>query len=75
MNEFQEFALFTDFLESFDEPTVEPREATPLADDQRELLSRIARGNSSQEDLDKALQMLCTNSSAMEFFAQQLKAN
>lgn len=75
MNEIQEFALFTEFLDCFEEATIEPREAAPLDLEQQKLLARIASGDSTQEDLDKALQMLCTNSSAMEFFAQQLKAN
>jgi len=75
MNEIQEFALFTEFLECFEEATVEPREAQQLDTEQQTLLARIASGDSTQEDLDKALQMLCSNSTAMEFFAQQLQAN
>ncbi len=75
MNETQEFALFTEFLDCFEEPAVTPRDASPIEDEQRDLLARIASGDSSQEDLDKALEVLCANSSAMEFFAKQLQAN
>lgn len=74
MNEIEEFALMQDFLSLFD-PRVEPRDGKPLDEAHRKLLLRIARGDATDADRDTALNILCKDSQALEFLAQQLQEN
>lgn len=69
--ELREFALLTDFLAYLD-PVIVAREELDQAS--RDLLTRIARGDASDEDRSLAVPLLNANSEAMEFFARQLMA-
>lgn len=73
MTEIQEFELLCNFVQDVD-PEVVPL-GTPLTDPDRQLLIRIALGESNDEDRDSAVAMLCDNSTALEFLAQQLNQN
>jgi len=74
MNELDEFTLMQDFLSFFD-PQVEMRDGKPLEDSERSLLEKIAQGEASDSDRETALQVLRSDSAALEFLAQQLKQN
>ncbi|MEM0969458.1 MAG: hypothetical protein AAF191_21640 [Verrucomicrobiota bacterium] len=72
MTEIQEFALIQDFLGALD-PQLELR--SELSDTNRSLLTKIAEGEASDSDREQALSVLQSDSSALEFFAEQLKDN
>ena len=74
MTEIQEFDLMRSFLET-SEPEVFARDAAPLTDPDRQLLIRIALGEANDTDRSQAVNMLCDNSTALEFLAQQLNDN
>ena len=74
MTELQEFSLISSFLETTD-PEIHARDAAPLTDPDRQLLIRIALGEASDSDRSSAVNMLCDNSTALEFLAQQLSDN
>ncbi len=69
-----EFNLMCDFL-AFMSPKIEARDATPLNDEERSTLERIARGESNDSERDEVLDLLVGNSTALEFLATQLNAN
>ena len=71
MNETEEFNLMRDFLTAMS-PEIEAREAAPLSDNERQLLGRIALGESTDDDRTEALSMLTDNSTALEYLADQL---
>jgi len=68
-DEKQEFALITEFL-AFIDPVIEAREG--LTTEIRDLLSRIARGEASDDDRSRAVPVLNASSEAIEFLARQL---
>jgi hypothetical protein len=70
-DEIQEFALITEFLAYID-PIVVAHEA--LTDEIRNLLTRIARGEASDEDRSRAVPVLNASSEAIEFLARQLRS-
>jgi hypothetical protein len=70
-DEIQEFALITDFLACID-PIVMAHEA--LTDDVRDLLTRIARGEASDDDRSRAVPVLNSSSEAIDYLARQLRA-
>jgi hypothetical protein len=71
MNQVDEFILMQDFLSSFDTRVVPHTQ--PLNDSQRKLLDRIARGEASSAERDKALPLLLKDPRALEYLAHQLK--
>lgn len=68
----QEFALITEFL-AFLDPTIEAREG--LTPEIRELLSRIAKGEATDEDRERAVPVLNASSEAIAFLARQLSTH
>jgi hypothetical protein len=70
--ELREFALLTDFL-AFLDPVIVAREE--LDAETRALLTRIARGEASDEERSRAVPVLNSSSEALEFFARQLQAH
>ncbi|MEM7012309.1 MAG: hypothetical protein AAF585_12580 [Verrucomicrobiota bacterium] len=74
MTDLEEFELMCGFLETSD-PEIHARDAAPLTDPDRQLLIRIALGEASDSDRTQAVSMLCDNSTALEFLAQQLHDN
>jgi flagellar biosynthesis component FlhA len=70
-DEIQEFALITEFLACI-EPIVVAHEA--LTDEVRDLLTRIARGEASDEDRSRAVPVLNASSEAIDYLARQLRS-
>lgn len=67
-----DFILLSELLFS-SEDFAEGRASSPLADEEKDLLRRVAHGESGKEERETMIRLVVSNREAMDYFASTLR--